>query len=355
MKMSIREFEQRFKEIPDLIKCCVGQPGYLCPTPILNEIKKSISQPHHEYPHLGGDLILKNKLAKLHKVQENNICITHGASEAMACIFQGIIKKEEEVLLITPSYPAYFSLCDLNQLCYHEISTDFPDYKVDKRKLEQAYNEKCKYMILVSPNNPTGLSMDQDSFESIVEFCLTKQIILIVDRSYNLFETIEMKFPNHLKRIEIFSFSKTYNMTEFRIGYVISDEQIIQKIQSVASLISVGVATCIQQGAVAALDLDVSDNRKTVFRNAKKMIETLNHYDIKCNQKEGYYIYFDTSSLEQRAIEFCEDCVKNCGVLFLPGDNFGSDNEYKVRACMAIDRFDEMLERFETYLKLKTS
>lgn len=351
MKMTMREFENEYQMIPDLIRCSVGQPGYGVPPVVLDRIKKELEKSLFPYPAHGGDPELIQKIAVRHKIPVEDIAISHGASEALWATFQAIFDEPGECLVFTPSYPAFFSLCKMMNSEAIELVGDFPDYRINIEKMEALITEKTKAVILISCGNPTGQPLNPDDLAKVEKLCLKYQLTLIYDRSYVAFEPKPLELSRECRYVEIHSFSKSYGMTEFRVGYCFGTAKLMKKIKANLSLCTVGVATSIQKAASLALDLSTDTVKENITNNSCKMIELLNQAHLPCGQQPGFYCYFSIQSLKMDAQTFCDRCAKEAGVLLMCGDFFGAHQEYNIRACCAIERFDEAVIRLQAFLQ----
>lgn len=349
MKMMMREFEEQFEKIPDLIRCSVGQPSYPADPLVQAAIIQALSNPYQPYPPRNGDSELIAALANKYHVDPAALVITHGASEALAAILNTLFSDGGILLIITPGYPAYFSLCQKMKIETYEWVTDFPDFKLELKKLDQTLLPLIKAVIIIPCGNPTGHTISFEQLEKLAQMCRQWDWTLILDQSYTDFKSHPLPSCD-CHCVQLYSFSKSYGLCGLRIGYCFGEIELMKQVQSYVALNTVGVASCIQKGALQALSTDNRIIVEQVKENARKLIELLNRYQLPCVQEPSFYGYFDVSRLLMDAQAFCQRCAIEAQVLFMPGDYFGQHQENRVRVCCAAARFDEALNRLEAFL-----
>lgn len=345
MKLTIREFEQQFLFVPDLIRLSMGQPGYPVDPAILEAMARSLQNPHHPYPPKNGLPELLEKLAFRENVDIEDLVITHGASEAMSAALMAVFENGGDLLLPTPSYPAYFSLCTSLKIRIRELPLCFPDFSFPP--LEQISFPNVKAMVLISCGNPTGISVSPKELCRISALCRRNDWTLILDDSYAVFEKEPLPKPD-CRYLQLGSFSKSHGMTEFRIGWCAGDHVLMEKIKNWIALNTVGVATCIQKGALRSMDISSAAIVAQVKENARRLIKLLEKY-VPCTKEPNFYCYANVSRYSENAADFAFRLAYEAGVLVMPGDSFGKNQEQFIRICCAADRFDEALKRLEIF------
>ena len=349
MKMTTREFEQRYADLPDLIRLSVGQPGYPVPRAVREAIQKQLDEPLQPYPPQHGDPALLDALAHKHGVGCDQLVITHGASEAMTAAMTTLFQPQDTICLAFPGYPAYFSLCELLNLNAVFLPCVPWRFQPNFGALSEALCPKIRALVLITCGNPTSQPLTLASLRQAEALCLRYDWTLILDASYEAFEKTPL--PNPCCRfLKFHSFSKSYGMTGLRIGYGYGDRALIQKIRQWVALNTVGVADCIQKGALAALALSTEETVQKVRRQSQAMIDLLRRFDIPCGEEPGFYCYFDVAAMALSAQEWVDRCAKEAGVLMMPGDAFGPDQKTRVRACCAAQNMPEALKRLEAFL-----
>lgn len=199
---------------------------------------------------------LRNKLAGLLDLTPENLMVTQGATSALGFIGEVFIREGDEIIVTSPTYPNYYNIVKKNRGTIVDIpmpETYVPDFTA----LKNAITEKTKLVFLCNPNNPTGtICSDKELISFIHE--IPDHVIVVVDEAY--FDFIEepgyqsmiSQVSDDCNLIVIRTFSKTYGMAGARIGYIVSNPEIISYLQIT------GTGFCCNRvgllGAEAALD-----------------------------------------------------------------------------------------------------
>ncbi len=348
MKISMREFEQQYADVKDLIRLSVGQPGYPVSAEVLQAIASALT-PLQPYPSSSGDPMLIAALAKRHAISAENLVLTHGASEAMSAALVAALQPRQRLGIAIPSYPAYFSLCEMLNIEPFFFPSLPLDFQPDLEALSKQNLDRIKALVLITGGNPTGQPLSAASLQRAAALCRQKDWTLILDASYAAFEPTLLSDPP-CRFLHLGSFSKSHAMAGLRIGYCYGDPLLMKKVQRWVSLNSVAVASCIQKGALAALAQDPKPAVQQVLRQSAAFLKVLEEFHLPHAAQPGFYSYFDVTGLKMDALEFVDRCAREAQVLFLPGVFFGPKQETWVRACCAAERMTEALGRLRGFL-----
>jgi len=184
----------------------------------------------NRYPDITA-LSLRRKLAALHGVTPENILVVQGATSALGFIADMLIRPGDEVIVATPTYPNYYNVTKKNDGRIVEIPMD-DSYEPDFDRMYAAINDKTRVVFICNPNNPTGTVCDD---KKLIEFVhkVPANVAVVVDEAY--FEFIDKpgyqsmipQIADNLNLIVVKTFSKIYGMAGSRLGYVISNKEII--------------------------------------------------------------------------------------------------------------------------------
>ena len=227
----------------DIINLASGNPDLPPPYEVVEELKEALSEKDfHKYPPYLGIMRLKEKISEwmmrrfnVDLDPESEIITMRGTKNAIFQLLLAICDEGDYVIIPDPSYPAYRASAKFVGAIPVYIPLDFKnDFLPDLEAIKPSILKKTKAMILNYPNNPTGKRAEKEFFSEIVSFCRKWNIALIHDNPYS--EVFENSAPPSILEIdgakdiaiELHSFSKTYNMQGFRIGWVCGNRKILK-------------------------------------------------------------------------------------------------------------------------------
>ena len=234
---------------------------------------------------------------------------------------------------------------------------DTAAHQLDCDAIERAVNARTKAIIINSPNNPTGAVYPREDLRKIADLARAHDLYLISDEAYEAFvydgwtHASLFDFPHIRDRLIVAgSFSKTFCMTGFRIGYGVAPENIISAMSSLQSHLTGNVCTFVQHGALATARLDPSDFDRWREALQKKRDITLKMLkELPCHTPRGaFYVFPDvTRCLKngEAAEDLAAEILQRVHVAVTPGEAFGGNGH--IRICYAIEgkRLIQGLER----------
>lgn len=250
------------------------------------------------YPDSTRDTVLRNKLAKLHGVNINQVMVTCGAANAIAYACEAFIKPGVECIVPSPAYPPYFYNVFKNDGVIIDVPSRESDMKIDLDVVLSKVNEKTGFIFVCNPNNPTGTAYKA---KEIVDFIkkVPTDVIVMVDEAYIDFtdNPKEYSLMGYLKdfpnMIVIRTYSKIYGMAAIRAGYAIACEEIIKYMNKAVAARS--LSTISIEGAIAALD-DEEFRQKTILNNKKEreyLTSEFTALGYKVYESQANFIYVD--------------------------------------------------------------
>jgi LL-diaminopimelate aminotransferase len=209
--------------------------------------------------------------------------------------------------------------------------------------IEISTNKKCRMLVLNYPNNPTGAVANREFYSEIIEFCKAHEIVVYNDGAYN--EIIDsgqnplsiLQCDKEKYSVEFGTFSKTYNMTGFRIGYAVGNAHIIKALLKIKSNVDSGQFIPIQQAAVAAMNLGrsyVNQIKETYFDRKKCVENLLLEREVKFFSGHGTFYIWGSVPKGYTSAEFCEELLDNYGVVVTPGTAFDSNDSIHFRISL---------------------
>ncbi|EMS79461.1 pyridoxal phosphate-dependent aminotransferase [Desulfotignum phosphitoxidans] len=355
-------------KIDGVVNLGIGQPDFDTPEHIRDAAKSALDQGFTRYPPASGFADLRQavakKLAKENKIQadpDSEIFISVGAMQGIFNIMLHLLNKGDEVLVVDPGYDYYSQIRLFGGVPVRIAAREENRFKIDPKEVAQAITPRTKAFILNTPSNPTGAIFDRDILEQVAAICQKHGIIVISDEPY---EHILFDGNNHVSigsldgmqdlTVSIFTLSKSYAMTGWRVGYVAAHKAIVAEMEKLMEHMVSGVTSVAQRAALAAIEGSQDCVKQMVERYAKRrdlLINGLNRIQgISCIKPEStFYAFPNISSFGMSSWEFARHMVENHKVAMVPGSIFGENGEGYVRISFATSsaNLEEALKRIE--------
>ncbi|CAI8796547.1 MULTISPECIES: pyridoxal phosphate-dependent aminotransferase [Pseudomonas] len=224
-----------------------GFPDFNGPQALLDAVGRHVSAGHNQYSPMTGLPALRqqvaNKIARSYGVSvdaEHEVTITPGATEAIFCAIQAVIRTGDEVIVFDPSYDSYEPSVELaGGRCVHVQLTD-GEFAIDWQKLTDALSPRTRMIILNSPHNPSGALISRDDLDKLALLIAERDIYLISDEVYEhlVFDGVqhasvlahEALYP---RAFVVSSFGKTYHVTGWKTGYVVAPPALSAELRKV--------------------------------------------------------------------------------------------------------------------------
>ncbi|MDR3049178.1 MAG: aminotransferase class I/II-fold pyridoxal phosphate-dependent enzyme [Elusimicrobiota bacterium] len=369
--------KQAYEKKLDVIDLGMGNPDLPTPSHIVDRLCDTIKHHKntHRYPQAKGmpkyrktisDWMLKR--FGVHIEPENEILALIGSKEGIAHLCMAYLNIGDYALVCDPAYPVHFNGVLLaGAKTYSMPLLEKNNFLPDFSKIPSKIAQKSKIMFLNYPNNPTAAVVDDNKFwlESI-KFCKKNNILLVSDNAYS-----ELTFGDYIApsifefpgakdiALEFHSFSKTFNMAGWRLGWVCGAQKLIQPLEKFKSFLDYGAPTFMQLAGVAALqgsNLCVKELAQVYERRMKKMSLGLQKLGWKAPQTKGtMYLWtgFPDFMKKEGSFSLCEKLLKETGVALSPGIGFGKYGEGYARISLVTHdrRFHDALLRIEKFTK----
>src|SRR5579859_7112142 len=353
----IREIANEALRTPGAIRLDVGQPDFPTPAHIGAAGKRAIDEGKTYYTHTQGILSLREKLvAKLQRVNgitttPDRIACTPGGVGAVAAVFAAVLEAQDEVLLPDPGWPNFrmaLSWTGASPVYYPcPPSTGF---QPDVDAIDELITPSTKLMVVNSPNNPTGAVYPRPTIERLVDIAQKHNLWLLSDECYDqIILDGTWTSPAHLapddpRIASVFTFSKTYSMTGWRIGYVAGSDELIDTATKVLESSSSCVSTISQVAAEAALrgPQDCVAEMVGAYRRRRDLVvDILRDAELLIAQPAGaFYCMADIAPSGLQAREFAFGLLREKGVSVAPGTAFGQVARDAVRISLASSEDD---------------
>jgi len=346
MFLKAKQLESEGKKI---IHLEVGEPDYLPPVSVKNELSKTFEKKRVHYTQTTGVPILRKSLAKKRSVKEENVIVTPGARFAVFSAMVSTLSVGDEVIISEPAWPAYRDCANYIGVKVKAVKTNVDqNWDLNLDQLEQMITPNTKMIVLNSPNNPTGKIVGQQQIDAVLALAGKNDIYVLSDEVYSMYSYVPYKSIldfKYNKSIMVSSFSKSHAMTGFRVGYAISAKDIIDKISKIQAIAITSVAEPMQYAAVAALNADVTKNKILMKKRLDfigKQLENLPCDYINPDGGMYYFVRFNKNVDVNKTIFE----LLNEGVAVAPGAGFGEaySNFIRISACQPIKSLNDGLK-----------
>ena len=281
-----------------------------------------------------------------------------GAKEAIANVSLAYLNPGEVALAGDPGYPVYTT----GPLLAGGEPVSMPllpelGFQPDLEAIPAEVRARARLMFLNYPNNPTGGVIEDDFFTRLVAFARANDIIVVHDNAYSEITFDGYRAPSFLETpgakdvgIEVFSLSKTYNMTGWRSGAVVGNADLVQAYWQLKTNIDSGMFEAVQEASVAALLSDqasVRDMCAVYQRRRDTLVAALRRSGLAVTAPKGtIYIWARVPDGETSA-SFTEKVLEEAAVVISPGAAYGAAGEGFVRMSLTVPdaRLDEAAER----------
>lgn len=354
----------------NIISLAGGEPDFDTPKAITEACFKAIRDGRTHYTAGRGILPLRERICQ--KLQDENnirctpqeILVTPGGKYAIFLAINTFINPGDEVLILDPSWVSYSSIVEMCGAVPVKVPLSFSDnYTIRRDALEQAVTPKTRFLILNSPNNPTGRVLTQQEAEDIRAFLLAHDLLLISDEVYEKIiydgrPHISLgSYPDIADRvITVNSFSKSVAMTGWRIGYLYAAPQLVNAMY----LYYQHTLTCISEfsqiAAIAALDCqaEMEQMRLRYAERRDLMCRGLNEIPgVICRPPEGaFYAWVRIEKNGMTDEQICSFLLDQARVVAVAGSGYGLGTESCVRMCFAAadEEIKESIRRIQNAL-----
>ena len=353
----IREIANEAIRRPGTIRLDVGQPDFPTPQHVKDAGKRAIDENKTFYTHTQGLLSLREKLVdKLARVNgikttPEAIACGPGGVGAIAAMFAAVLEQGDEVLLPDPGWPNYRMM--LPWLGTRGIFYPCPPeygFQPDLESLARLISPRTKILVVNSPDNPTGAVYPEATVAAMIDLAQSHNLWLLSDECYDQIVldgswTSPAKLaPDDDRIVTAFTFSKTYAMTGWRLGYIAGSVDLIDTATKVLESNSSCVSTITQVAAEAALTgpQDCVGEMVSAYRRRRDLVvDILKDAELLISEPTGaFYIMADVSLRGLPAREFSFALLREQGVSAAPGTAFGEVASEAVRISLASSEAD---------------
>lgn len=355
----------------DIIDLGVGDPDIPTPKPIVEAMQRAVEKPeHHRYPSYEGMLSFRQAVADWYKRRfgveldpQKEVVALIGSKEGIAHFPLAFVNPGDVVLCPDPAYPVYkigtlFAGGEPYILPLKEENGFLPDFKsVPKDVLKRA-----KIIWVNYPNNPTSATATESFYKELIEWARENNIIVASDLAYS-----EIYFGNEKPMsilqiegakdvaIEFHSFSKTFNMTGWRLGMAVGNEKLIAGLGKVKTNVDSGQFQAVQEAGITALNLpeeELQKIRDTYKERRSAMVKALEEVGLRVYPSDATFYLWIKVPEGYTSAEFVSRLLDECGIVCTPGNGFGEYGEGYFRISLTVPT-QRLLEAVERIKRLK--
>jgi aspartate aminotransferase len=317
-----------------IIRLNLGDPDLATPNEIIEAAYAAMKAGKTKYSSSYGESKLRQKLAKLHGVKEENVVITPGSKWGIFATMYLMMRDGGNVIIPTPYWTAYDLIAKSLGAKTKLLRTEMENgWKVDLAELESLIDKETKMIILNNPNNPTSKVIDARTLDGIVELADKKGVTILSDEVYATIAFTKAKsileYNGDHRHILTNGFSKTFTMTGWRIGYIVASKELVDKITKLNQITINNVPVFIQEAALKGLEMEkqLATTIKDEYQERAKMAsKTLCKAGFQFTEPEApFYVFPKRKGLDSE--KFTLDLLDK-GVAVAPGTSFGDYREH---------------------------
>lgn len=353
----------------------LGNPNVPAPQIVTDTLQKLIAETPaeelHAYTSAAGDPQVREAIAQHirdtfgFQARANDLYMTAGAAASLTITLTALAEEGDEVIALAPYFPEYKVFAETAGAKFVVVNSAEGTFQLDAAALEGAITPHTKAVIINSPNNPTGVVLNEESVKTLVSILSAKEsqhghpIYLIADEPYRELVYGDAQVPYlplyYRDTIVCYSFSKSLSLPGERIGYILVSpdaqdaEAVYEAVCGAGRALGYVCAPSLFQQLVKAClgktaDIGIYDE------NRKLLYEALTKYGFQAVYPDGAFYLF-LKSPEPDAYAFCEK-AKQFELLLVPGDDFGCPGYVRIAYCVTTQQVQRSLPAFEKLAKL---
>jgi aspartate/methionine/tyrosine aminotransferase len=363
------------ERMPGSLKLCYGESDITTPEFICTAAHQALLQGHTFYTHTAGYPELRQAIAEkifeLHEVryEPSEIMSTVGATMAIYAAIRLCVGPGDNAVVITPAYAIFTNGVILagGEPRTVPLAASGSRFQLDLDRVRAAIDGNTRLIVVNSPNNPTGWMITADEQRALYQLAEEHDLTILSDEVYErlVFDgtPVAPSFARLLhdpeRLIVVNSFSKTYNMTGWRLGWAQSSERVIRHMYKAVEFMTSNAAAMAQQAGIVALregESYVAELKQDYAARRAQVIETLGALPgVTLSEPQGaFYAFARIDGLTDSAA-FALELLKQTGVAIAPGSAFGEGGEGYVRMCFAASEatITAALERITAYWRAR--
>lgn len=353
----------------DIIHMGIGEPDFTAPPPVIEAATRALAEGRLQYTSALGIPALREAISAHYRVVYGlevapaRIIVTAGASAALLLACAALVEKGAEVLMPDPSYP-----CNRHFVAAFDgrakMIPSGPEqrFQLSEAMVVEYWGEATRGVLLASPSNPTGTSIGHDELARIADTVRGKGGFTIVDEIYQGLTYDEAPFSALSLGedvIVINSFSKYFNMTGWRLGWLVVPPALVPQFEKLQQNLFICASGIAQHAGVACFTpeaIAIYEQRKAEFRRRRDyLVPALRElgFKVPVTPDGAFYVYADCTALADDADRFSLDILHQAGVVLVPGLDFGPSTAHdylRISYATSLEKLQEAVSRLRAFL-----
>ncbi|MDR3482544.1 MAG: pyridoxal phosphate-dependent aminotransferase [Burkholderiaceae bacterium] len=352
----------------NIIHMGIGEPDFTAPPAVVAAAAQAMTERKLQYTPATGIIALREAISAHYlqtyglNVPSSRIVVTAGASAALLLACAALVEIGSEVLMPDPSYP-----CNRHFVAaFDGVAKMIPSgpeqrFQLSDAMVREHWSAQTRGVLLASPSNPTGTSITHDELRKIVASVRERNGFTIVDEiyqglSYHAEPFSALSLGDDV--VVINSFSKYFNMTGWRLGWLVVPEVMVPQIEKLAQNLFICPSSIAQHAGVACFapeSLAIYEERKEEFRRRRDFIVPALRelgFKVPVMPDGAFYVYADCSALTDDADRLTIDLLNEAGVVLVPGLDFGphtAHNYIRLSYATSYENLQEAVARMRRF------
>jgi aspartate/methionine/tyrosine aminotransferase len=355
-----------------IIHMGIGEPDFSAAPAVIAAATRAMADGKLQYTSAVGIPALREAIASHYRsvyglaIPASRIIVTAGASGALLLACAALVEPGAEVLMPDPSYP-----CNRHFVAAFEgrakMIASGPEqrFQLSEAVVRDEWGDATRGVLLASPSNPTGTSIVHDELARIVAVVREKQGFTIVDEIYQGLSYDSAPFSALSLGedvIVINSFSKYFNMTGWRLGWLVVPEQLVPQLEKLAQNLFICPSSVAQYAGLACFEpesLALFEQRKAEFKRRRDFIVPALRalgFRVPVMPDGAFYVYADCSPLSDDADRLSREILSEAGVVMVPGLDFGpstAHNYMRLSYATSMENLQEAVARLRRYFSTR--
>jgi aspartate/methionine/tyrosine aminotransferase len=358
----------------DIIHMSIGEPDFTAPEPVINAAADALKRGVTQYTNALGITPLREAIARHYRdtfgltVDPERIVVTAGASAALLLACMALVDNGDEVLMPDPCYPCnrhFVSAADGKPVLI--ASGPAERFQLTAEHVEENWGPATRGVLLASPSNPTGTSIEPDELRRIVDKVRAHGGFTIVDEiyqglSYDAKPVSALSFGDDV--VTVNSFSKYFNMTGWRLGWLVVPHAMVSAVEKLSQNLFICASALAQHAALACFEpqtIAIYESRRLEFKRRRDYIVPALRslgFGVPVVPDGAFYVYADTTTVHHPAAgnsdALTHSMLHDAGVVLVPGVDFGfhaPERYIRLSYATAYSKLEEAVERLGTLFR----
>ena len=314
-----------------IVKLNIGDPDQETPREIVEAAYEALRSGKTKYSSGAGEMKLREALASIHGVSPDQVVITPGSKWAVFAIMHLLLKDGGNIIVPTPHWTAYELIAKSLGVDARFLRTELDSgWQINVEELSKLIDRETRLLILCNPSNPTSVALKEKNLEEIVS-TVDERFTILSDEVYSDISFLKTKsiLDFNGDKALVKSFSKTFAMTGWRIGYSVTSRELAEKIVKLNFMSVTNVPVFVQEAALKALELreQIAERMREEYkRRADVACGYLSKTKLRFAKPDApFYVFPKYENLDSE--RFALDLLDQ-GVAVTPGTAFGDYREY---------------------------